>query len=337
MKYFKIIIVLAIIIILFFFFFKNVDFASVAQKLKSINPIYPLVFIVGTFFQFIIRAYRWGILLQPIKKNIPLKSLYNYTIIGFFLNIIPGGRVGEAAKGILLAKEENIKKSSALASVVLERIMDILTMILLLLISIHFISNNQAPFLLKLKNISLILLFIIIFVIAGFYLINSKRVFLWTEKIIRFITRIAPLKIRERIISFCINFIKSLKLDLGLVQFLKLFGVSMVIWLTIIPFYWFLMKGFNINIDFIQTIPYYGTIIVAASIPTPGMVGTLDAGSKISLMKLFNVSSETAVAYTLVFHFLVLACTIILGLIAIWKYGLNLNFIKNIKKTDEMS
>jgi len=59
-----------------------------------------------------------------------LLTLYNYTAIGFFLNLLPG-RLGEPVRGILLAREEKIDKSYGLASVVVERMIDFLMMILI--------------------------------------------------------------------------------------------------------------------------------------------------------------------------------------------------------------
>ena len=172
MKYLKIFIVLAVVILLFSFFFKNVDFASVARIIKNLNPLYPIVFIFGTVFQFFVRAYRWGIILEPYKQKIPIMSLYNYTVIGFFFNVIPGGRIGEAARGFLLAQREKISKSAALATVVLERIMDIFTMILLLLLSIHLLNYEPTQFLLQMRRISMILLIIVVLIMVLFYLIN---------------------------------------------------------------------------------------------------------------------------------------------------------------------
>lgn len=336
MKYLKIIIILAIIVVLFLFFFKNVNFTEVLKSLKNINPIYPIVFIFGCLLQFFIRGYRWGIILKPYKNKIPILTLYNFTVIGFFLNIIPGGRVGEAARGILLAREVEIKRSYGLASVVLERVIDILIMTLLFLTSLFFI-DNKSTFLLKLKDISLYLLIVMLFIFCMFYMLNLKKIFILVERFIYFISKISPKKIRERVALFLLSFVKGLKLNLSIFGFIKLFLSSIVVWLSIIPFFWFLMKGFDIDINIFKTIPYFCVIAVSASVPTPAMAGSLDAGSKLGLTKLFNVSPETAVAYTLLFHFLIVACTIIAGLIAFWKYGLNFKIIRGIKKNNEMS
>lgn len=332
MRYLKFLIVLSIIAILLVFFFQNVDFTEVITIIKNINLIYPLLFIIGTFSQFLLRAYRWGIILKPYKNKIPFSSLFKFSIIGAFINIIVPGRVGEPAKGILLAKEEGIKKSYGLASVLLERLIDFLMIVLLFLVSLFFIKDNNSQLLGSLKVISFYLLPIILLIFSFFYLINLKRVFFYFEKIIFLFVKIFPVKIREKVTNFILNFVKGLRIKLSFFEFLKLLSSSMMVWLIVIPFYWILLKGFDINISFFETIPFFSIIVVAASVPTPGMAGSLDAGSKLALTKLFLVSSEKAVAFTLLFHFTIIIFTVITGLIALIMQGYNIKSLKELKE-----
>ena len=336
MKFVKILIILALVILLFAFFFKDINVGILLKTIAGINPIYPVLFFFGCLGQFFVRGYRWGIILKPYKEKIPLTTLYNYTVIGFLLNIFPGGRIGEPARGILLARNENFKKSYGLASVVLERIIDILVMILILLASLFFIKDNGTAFLLRLRRISIFVFIIVLLVFSTFYFLNFKKVANAIERMILFFAKIVPAKFRERTIHFLTHFIKGLRLNLSLADFLKLFLASLLVWGFIIPFYWVLMKGFNMPISIFQVVPYFSIIIVIASIPMPGMAGTLDAGSKEALTRLYGVAEETASAYTLTFHFIVLFCTLLAGLIAFKHYGLNFKSIRNIRKKNEV-
>jgi uncharacterized membrane protein YbhN (UPF0104 family) len=152
------------------------------------------------------------------------------------------------------------------------------------------------------------------------------------EKVIVKLSRILPKKIRSRTVEFILHFIKGLQLNLTFLDFLKLFLASIAVWFALIPCYWILMKGFNIHLGLFEIFPYFSIIVVSASIPTPGMAGSMDAASKIALTKLYNIPGETAVAYTLLFHFLVLVLWIVCGLIASMVEGFNIKSIKNIKK-----
>lgn len=331
MRYLKVFLFVLIAILLLFFFFKDVNFTEVARIVKNINPLYPLAFFIGSFLQYFVRAYRWGIILKPYKSGIRLVTLYNFTAIGFFLNLLPG-RLGEPVRGILLARAENIKKSVGLASVVVERLLDFLMMILIFLLSLLFIKEDNSALLSKLKELSFYILPILIFVFFLFYLLNSPRIFSLVERAVTALSKIFPQKIRARIVSFTLNFLRGLKVDLPVLDFIRLLLSSILVWLFIAAFYWLLMKGFAIPLDFIEVIPYFSILVVFAAIPTPGMTGTIDLGSKLALMQLYNIPADTAVAFTLLVHVQLLIVWLTAGMIAVWMQGINFKTLKDVKE-----
>ena len=338
MKYLKLLLVVVVVGILLFFFLKNVNFHEVIDSIKAVNPLYPLVFLLGLYIQLFIRGYRWGLILKSHKSKIPLLTLYNYTVIGFFLNVILPGKIGEPAKGILLAGEEKISRSTGLASVVLERLIDFLMIVLLFLTSLFFIKSNQSPLLVSLKKISFFVFPIILFFFFLFYLVNTGRVFIYVEKVIRGLARILPQRFRERAIGFGINFVKGLRLNLSVVDYVKLLLASIMVWLFLVPFYWFLMQGFTFggNVGVLESIPYFSVIVASASVPTPGMAGSFDIVSREVLRSsAYNASVNEAVAYTVLAHFLILVVMVIPGLTASWVKGINMKTIRNIKHRNE--
>ena len=84
MKLLKILIIVGLIGILLFFFLKNIDLQQVKEHISTVNLFYLFLFLLGLYIQFFIRAYRWGIILKPHKKKIPIMTLYNYTVSAFF-------------------------------------------------------------------------------------------------------------------------------------------------------------------------------------------------------------------------------------------------------------
>src|SRR5688572_16661910 len=83
---------------------------------------------------FYVRALRWRLLLGPLGRGIPLSSLNNIAAIGFMLNnFVPRG-AGELARSYLLGRGRGVGMSATFATVVLERIFDFLTVLILLAI-----------------------------------------------------------------------------------------------------------------------------------------------------------------------------------------------------------
>ncbi|MEN8152393.1 MAG: lysylphosphatidylglycerol synthase transmembrane domain-containing protein [Acidobacteriota bacterium] len=346
MKYIKIILVLIVVIFLLYVFLNNVDLANVWKLLSRVNFIYPLVFLIGLFLQFFIRGYRWGILFRPYKKKISLLTLYNYTVIGFLINTIIPGRIGEPARGIMIADEESVKRSHGLATVVLERMIDFLVVLLLFFVSLSFMKGDSSPLLVQLKKGASIFLPVVLIVFASFFLINTGKISALFERFIRFLSKLIPMKFREKVVDFLINFMGALKLNLGFVDYIKLSLSSALVWIFLIPFYWFLMQGFPFgsSLSLFEIIPYFSIIVFAAAIPTPAMAGSFDLASKKGLLELYKnnkgsiITGDDAIAYTLLVHVLILVVIIIPGVIALLSKGINLKNIKKIKeKKDEMS
>lgn len=332
MKYIKIFLIVAIVVALLYLFLQDVDLKMVMGLIKQINPIYPIVFFIGLFLQYFVRSYRWGLLLKPHKKKISIFSLYNYTVIGYLINIILPGRLGEPARGILLADEQKISRSSGLASILLERLIDGSMIVLLFLASLIFIKNTDLKLLVELKHAAYIALPIFAFVFVLFYLVNTGKAFPYVKKGVLSFSKILPARIRVRAVSFLLEFIKALRLNLGAWEFIRLFFASIWVWLFYVPFYWFLMQGFEFGsrVSLLETIPYFGIIVLGATVPTPGMAGSLDAASRHGLEKLYGAETNPAAAFTILVHFLILAAVLIPGLVALWSKGLNLKIIKSL-------
>jgi uncharacterized protein (TIRG00374 family) len=336
MKYLKILLIVVIIAVLLFFFLENVNFGKVVKIISSVDLIYPLIFFVGLYLQFFIRGYRWGLLLKPHKKKIPLMTLYSYTVIGFLLNLIPG-KVGEPARGILLANEIKIPRSYGLASVVLERLIDMLVVLLIFILYLFFTPASDSQLLISLKRTSYFVFPLLLLFFLLFYFLNTDRMFGYVERLIRFLAKLAPSRIRERLVNFGINFVRGLRLNLSFGNYIKLIAASIIVWLFLIPFYWILMRGFEFGgrIGMLETIPYFSILVASASIPTPGMAGSFDAASRLSLEQLYAVNTDPAAAYTILAHFLILAVMVIPGLAAFWSKGLHLKTIKKLQKETE--
>ncbi len=339
MKYIKTLLIVGIVGVLLYFFLHSVDFAVVIGIIKDLNPIYPLLFLAGMYIQYFVRSYRWGLLLKPRKAGIRLTTLYNYTVIGFLLSTLIPGKVGEPARGILLAREEKIKSSYGLASVVLDRLIDVMVLVLLFISSLFFIGGKSSPLLEKLKVGATFAVPIILFVFLMFYLINRPKVFGYVEKLIRFFARLLPVRVREKVVRFLVQFVQGLRLNLGPLDFLKLFVSSLLVWIIQIPFYWFLMQGFSFGsgVGFFETVPYFSLIVASAAIPTPGMAGSFDAASRHGLEQLYGVDTNAAAAYTILAHFLIIVNMIVPGLIALWSKGLSFSSIRGIKAKEEES
>jgi hypothetical protein len=101
-----------------------VNLTELLNILKTTNYLYVFIGMsIGVFGGSALRAIRWGVLMEPIKKDISFKNLFATTIIGYMMNnLFP--RSGEVVRPYMLGKRENISRASAFATIIVERIID---------------------------------------------------------------------------------------------------------------------------------------------------------------------------------------------------------------------
>ncbi len=338
MKAWKIALITVLSAFFVYLFLKRVDFASIQRIWVSVHFFYPLAFLLLALPQYVVRAYRWGLLLAPFKQKIAMSSLLNFTLIGFMVSYLLPGRLGEVVRPVMLAEKEGIKKSQAIATIINERLFDLLIVLIMLLAYLGLGPGTPSPILSRLGKLALVFSPLILLVFFVMTMANTKKFFPRTEQLVHFLARALPRRLREKFASFAVQFIKALNLNLGWAGIAKVSFFSLLHWAIILFSYWLLMRGFTgIRLDLPATVPFLAVIFLAAAIPTPGMAGSLDLASKYALTGLFGIEAQTATAFTILFHFLLLVMPIALGLLAFWREGLSFSRIAKMSKKDELS
>src|SRR5256886_2833373 len=107
----------------------------------------PVFFLAGFSFvmlHMLLRAVRWGVLLSPVKPKISLKNLFSLTLVKYVINAIPP-RAGEVAASVVLARKENVPAASVIAASLLERILDMLTVVVIFGFYLVFFAHLYVP------------------------------------------------------------------------------------------------------------------------------------------------------------------------------------------------
>ncbi len=328
-------------VLLMLFFLKGVSWSQVWISINGVHFGYIFAFVIGILLQYAVKAYRWGIILRAQAAKIPFATLFHFISLSFFLNTVMPGKLGEPAKGILIARRHHFPEGAGLASVVIERMIDVLMLLVIFLVSFLVFPMQNNPLLMKMQRLAWLAAPIIVGLFLIFFLINrhglSAAVHRWLERI----SRIFPRKIRPRVLTFLINFVENLHIRLSAPDMIRLLVSSIVVWIGVLPFFWLLMQGFDWGrpIGLLETLPYFALLMVGASIPTPGMAGSLDSASKIGFYQLLGISQEysgSVVAYTLLFHTILLLLALAAGIVAVRRLKIGMKTLKGVKN-NEMS
>jgi len=114
-----------------YFAFKGISFEKIIEDLKGVNYWWVLLSLLFALLAYWARAYRWNILIEPLKHHPPLSSTFYSLMVGYLANFaFP--RIGEITRCATLAKKEKIPVDKLIGTVIVERAVDLLSLIILL-------------------------------------------------------------------------------------------------------------------------------------------------------------------------------------------------------------
>ena len=112
---------------------QRVDLRAFVDELRNVNYLWLVPSAMCTLAGYVLRTVRWRVILSGAARA-PLSTLFPVLIMGFATNNLLPGRLGEFWRAYLLGRKRNVRKTLALASVVVERVFDGLTLIAILVV-----------------------------------------------------------------------------------------------------------------------------------------------------------------------------------------------------------
>jgi len=276
--------------------FQKVDFEAVKAALAHANYVFLLPAVALTFISLFFRAVRWFFLLRPIKKT-RLSNLFAAIMIGFALNFILPVRIGEFARAYSIGKKENLSKAASFATLVVERLLDGMTIIGFFAIIILFWSFPSPPWVYKsaLVVLGLFLGGLVFLVLLRF---QSRRILTW----VGFVLRPFPSRFKVFVISILENFIQGLRIFNNPRSFLISAVLSLLVWLPAGLVVHFLLLGFDIRLPIAAAFLVLVVLCTGLMIPAaPGFVGTFQFFCILGL-SLFGVEKDVALSFSIVYH-----------------------------------
>ena len=130
----KLLVGVLVTVLLLWWALADVAFADVWANIRTGNIWLLLAAVAVATFGFFIRALRWKVLLTPVKPDTRLRSRFAGVSIGFMANNLLPARVGEFARAYAISRIEPITASAAFGSLVVERFMDGVVLLLFLVL-----------------------------------------------------------------------------------------------------------------------------------------------------------------------------------------------------------
>ena len=321
---------IGIAISLFFLFllFRKIDFHKLLNAFGEMDYRYLLPAVFFTFVSYFFRAVRWKYLLLPLKKT-RLKNLFPATIIGYMANNLLPARLGEFVRAYVLGEKEGLGTSAVFATLVVDRLFDGFTVLLILLVT--FFTVKLPPGMEHVQEGLVVggYVTLAIYIAIIIFLITLKKRTLRTINLIAILLKPFPVKVSERVIPLLGSFIEGLRLSSRPADLIALLFTSIVIWVFAIWPVDLLLRAFGIFLPITASMFIMVFLVFAVMVPaSPGYVGTYHAACVYGLMA-FNIQKEKALSIALIIHGVSFFPVILMGIYYLWKDKFSLSEIRS--------
>jgi uncharacterized protein (TIRG00374 family) len=283
--------------------FRGVNLKEVIQSLSHASILWIIVLVFSLLISHLLRAIRWKIILNSVKRDTSIKNLFGSLMIGYGVScVVP--RLGEVSRAILVGRWEGLSRSSMFGTVILERIIDVIFLGLAVLLSATIWSENIYVNFPWLKAaLYLTTFFMLLFLCFLFFVIKFKEKFYnsITKILGRFSTTTAHKSVY--IFEMLIRGFSSLKGTMNYVYAILLSVLIMINYAfnSYIGFYIF---GMQAHVTFGMAWILMSISAIGVVIPTPGGLGSYHALAKNVLVILFHFPEAESLAYAVLTHFI---------------------------------
>ncbi len=285
---------------------KDVSCEEVIKELEGSHYAFLLVALAVSLLISFFKSLRLGILLSPIEK-IDQRRLFPISCSGNMFIVLLPARIGELIRPYLISAKSNVAFSSSLGTVFVERVLDLLCLVVILFV---LIMNTGLPTWVVRAGYGISAsLAVGVFLVV---LLHHRRETLL--RVLGLLTRKFPDRLQNRIDGFTRGFSHGLGFMNSKKKILYALFVSALIWtLPALGFYsvfWLMRLQLPVISAFVIIL---FTAIGVALPAAPGFLGNYHYGCIIAL-SLFGVPRSAAVAFSLVSYVLGILVIILLGL-----------------------
>ncbi len=309
--------------VLLYFAFRGVQFNKLFTTLKGADIRFAFIPITCIALCAVLCAYRWSKVVGP---EVRFRDTFIALLSGLFVNNVLPARIGEVARGYVIAKRRGISFTYALTTVFVDRVFDLVG---LLIITFVFLPKHALP-----PAVSKA-----IYMLLGLLLVCTTLIIILSR-------RSLACKVADKLDSlqkpFCSQLGRRvLEIQENLCRISSPLNIvfyiltAVVIWLSMSAALYFTMLMLGVKIDFL-VVPFVCALLnMGLTIPSsPGYVGVYQ-WLLVNLLAIFSVPNYQALAVSIVFQATWYVPYCIVGAVFLAKEHLKLQDIQKIDQNSD--
>jgi glycosyltransferase 2 family protein len=300
-----------------YFTLRGIDIAAFATAISTANWLW-FVPAAGLFLATLaLRAARWS----AIMGGTPFGTTFHAMSIGYMMNMVLPGRVGEIGRAFVIGQRTTLSMSRALGSVVVERLLDLACVLLMLAASTLFVP--LAPELVRPAAITGALVAVAV-VGIGVVIWRAEQF----EQLLRAVLSRIPGFAPDRWIARFQDIVAGFRAIGSLSRLASILALTMALWIVVIGVAYALMAAFlPARLDAASLMVIFANL--GGAIPTPGGLGPAQYLARLALEP-FNAAGPAGVAFVFVWSLSQILALILIGLFGLARVGMSLSELRNV-------
>ncbi|MEO8448740.1 MAG: lysylphosphatidylglycerol synthase transmembrane domain-containing protein [Gemmatimonadota bacterium] len=321
---------IAITVALLAWTLKGVSFSEVIERARTAHPVPIIIAVLLATFTFVLRMFRWRLLLRSDQDQpIPYRSLWHAIAIGFMANNLLPLRAGEFLRAYSINRLEPVRLTSALSSLVVERLLDAIVVVALLLISL---TTAGIPADATIAGIKMSAVASRGAILCAILLVAVLSVLFFPLQAEALIRKVIPAKaLADRLVTIVEGIRQGLA---SLSSPRRIIGAvlwSFAVWLVNCLAFYVAFAAFDIQVGFSGAMLMQSILVFGIATPsTPGFFGVFEGVIK-AILSTFGVAAGPAVSYGLTYHITTYIPITLLGLWSLTQTPIDLKAARQTK------
>jgi uncharacterized protein (TIRG00374 family) len=308
------------------YFFKDVDWSGLAHVLANARWGYIIPAQLLFLSTYPIRAFRWYYLLPRLPGS-TFRNRFSATVIGFMASSIFPLRAGEVVRAVLFSSRSETPVGVSFASILLERVFDLIVVLLCLGVCLAaFPGSGASQALILARKAGMILGAIVVAIVVFLVLLKANPGLVRVP--LRSIVSLLPSEFQKRIEKIVDSVVDGLTVVGSVGEVAMIFVISVAHWSIVVAGTFIAARAFDLELPVIGALLVFTLTSLAVALPqAPGFLGPYNIAVEESL-KMLSFAVTPAKAFALLLWVMSIVPVTIMGFVAMSFEGLSLSQVR---------
>ena len=317
--------VAALSLALIAWFLHGLDFGALGRALTGAHVPYVAAAVLVTLQTYSFRAWRWQALLAPIG-GASFRNAFRITIIGFTATNLLPGRLGEVLRPYLISRAEPVAGPAAFATILIERVLDLTTV--MLLFGVFLVAGSVTVSRdVKVAGLVTSLAAVAAILVLIFGAWQPDRLRSWATRL----TGWMPARIGGALRTFAHTLVNGLAVMRQPGPLLIAVVTTLGLWLSIALGIWLASLALDVTMAFPSSFLIMMYLVVGVAVPVPAGVGSFHFMYQLAATTVLGADRDHAAAAAIVLHMVSFLPISIFGLWFMAQDGLTLARLRGVE------